>query len=103
MARALAALLVIGVLLRLFPILWGSIYFDPDQYGFHADEPRIVRCIEDFPNPLSTNTDFRYPTLLHNTYDVLWAGFKAGMGWTDLPLDMQGLDNQILHRDEPVK
>ena len=70
---ALLVLIVLGFALRAYPILWGSQLYDSDQYSFHADEPKLVRYVDDFPESLKTNHDYRYPTFLHNVYGVLWA------------------------------
>lgn len=71
--RLAGSLLLIGVVLRLVPILWGSVHFNADQSGFHPDEPKLVRYIDDFPESLSTYHDYRYPSLLPFGYGLLWA------------------------------
>ena len=76
-------LLVVGTLLRAVPILWGSQYYHEVQYNLHPDEPKIVRYIDDFPQSVPANHDYRYPTFLHNTYGLAWWGFGSAMGWTD--------------------
>ena len=65
-------LLLVGLSLRTYPILWGSEYFHEVQYDLHPDEPKIVRAIDDFPESLRTNHDYRYPTFLHNAIGAAW-------------------------------
>lgn len=75
--RLVWLLLVVGFVLRLLPIMWGSRYYDESQYGLHADEGKIVGYAERFPASLTKSKDFRYPTLVHNTYGTAWRGLQA--------------------------
>jgi len=67
------AVILLGLGLRLYPILWGSMYDEPELTSLHADEPKIVRYIDEFPGVVLTASDYRYPTFLHNTYGAVWA------------------------------
>ncbi len=75
--RLVWLLLAAGLLLRLLPILWGSQYYDQSQYGLHADEGKIVGYAQRFPTSVTASKDFRYPTLVHNTYGATWRGLQA--------------------------
>jgi hypothetical protein len=70
------SMMFIGVLIRVLPILWGSVYFDAQQTVLHPDEPKLVRPLDDFPGSLSTYHDYRYPSLLPFAYGALWAPFS---------------------------
>lgn len=75
-----ALLLLIGLALRFAPLLWGSAYYSPEQSGFHPDEPKLVRWMDDLPESLTSSHDYRYPTLLPMAYGVLWLPARAAMG-----------------------
>lgn len=79
----IAAWLLIGLVLRLYPILWGSALFDPDQFALHPDESKIVRYADDFPDSAKTNEDFRYPLLVHHVGSLAWWPVKTALGWGD--------------------
>ncbi len=81
--RWITCLLLIGVILRMVPILWGSAIYDQDQFPLHPDESKIVRYADDFPESLSTNKDFRYPLLVHHVGSLAWWPVKTVMGWGD--------------------
>jgi hypothetical protein len=68
----LITLFVIGFLLRLYPLMWGSAFYDPGQFSLHSDEPNVVRYVDDFPDTLITNHDYRYPTFIHNVWGAAW-------------------------------
>ncbi|MCB9914806.1 MAG: glycosyltransferase family 39 protein [Planctomycetes bacterium] len=79
----LVAFVVIGVLLRAVPILWGSTWFHERQATFHPDEPKLVRPLDDFPASLRTFDDYRYPTLLPFAYGALWVPVRELAGLAD--------------------
>ncbi|QDV06291.1 hypothetical protein Poly30_18000 [Planctomycetes bacterium Poly30] len=79
----IALWLLIGLALRLYPILWGSAIHDPDQFALHPDESKIVRYADDFPDSLATNEDFRYPLLVHHVGSLAWWPVKTAFGWGD--------------------
>lgn len=81
--RAILACLVIGVVLRAIPMLWGSAFFHRDQFALHPDESKIVRYADDFPGSLETNGDFRYPLLVHHVSALAWWPVKSLLGWGD--------------------
>lgn len=82
--RALVAtMLLLGLLLRLVPVLWGSTYFDATQAMFHPDEPKLVRPLDDFPGSLETYKDYRYPTLLPFAFGALWYPVGEALGLRD--------------------
>ncbi|MEM8709933.1 MAG: hypothetical protein AAGG01_03195, partial [Planctomycetota bacterium] len=81
--RFLLSCLVIGVVLRAIPMLWGSAFFHRDQFALHPDESKIVRYADDFPGSLSTNGDFRYPLLVHHVSALAWWPVKSAFGWDD--------------------
>ncbi len=78
--RWVAGLLLAGLVLRLIPVLWGSTYYDTANHGFHPDEPKLVRVLDDFPESILTQHDYRYPTLLPFTFGALWWVVGEGLG-----------------------
>ncbi len=70
--RTLALIIILGTILRAVPFMWGSAILNEVQYNFHADEPKIVRIVDDFPVPFSKMEDYRYPQFLHTTYGAVW-------------------------------
>lgn len=78
--RALLGLLLLGVLLRAVPILWGSTYWNDEQFGMHPDEPKIVRIADSFPESLEKYHDYRYPHFLHNSLGALWWPIRKAQG-----------------------
>jgi 4-amino-4-deoxy-L-arabinose transferase-like glycosyltransferase len=78
--KLVALLLLIGLVLRCVPLLWGSTYYNPAQSGFHPDEPKLVRWMDDLPGSFTANTDYRYPPLLPIAYGALWLPVRAAMG-----------------------
>ncbi|MCA9001855.1 MAG: glycosyltransferase family 39 protein, partial [Planctomycetes bacterium] len=89
--RTLAAIILIGTLLRAIPILWGTTYWNPVQYNFHPDEPKIVRQVDDFPKYLSDYHDFRYPHFLHMTYGMAWWAIGGAFDLRDDEVSMPGV------------
>lgn len=79
-SRAVLAFVLIGLILRAVPLLWGSTFLNDEQFGMHPDEPKVVRAIDDFPESLSTYHDFRYPHLLHNGIGLLWWPVREAAG-----------------------
>lgn len=77
------ALMVVGVLLRLYPVLWGSTFFDEGQFSLHSDEPKLVRFVDDFPWSLVNHHDYRYPTFMHNVWGTAWWIFGDLFGLRD--------------------
>jgi hypothetical protein len=88
--RLLILLLVVGFFLRAYPVLWSSAHYNPGAYGFHPDEPKLVRHIDDFPESLRTYEDYRYPTLIPFTYGALWMGVGGALGLRDAEPSMPG-------------
>ena len=78
--RLLILLFVVGFFLRAYPILWSSAHYDPNAYGFHPDEPKLVRHVDDFPESIHTYKDYRYPTLIPFTYGIAWRGVGGALG-----------------------
>lgn len=76
-------LLVVGFALRLFTILWGSVHYDPGQFSLHSDEPKLVRYVDDFPESMLENADYRYPTFVHNVCGLAWWGTGTLLGLRD--------------------
>lgn len=72
---------MVGTALRTVPILWGSQFYHEVQYNLHPDEPKIVRYIDDFPESVPANHDYRYPTFLHNLYGLTWWGVGSALDW----------------------
>ena len=81
--KLVAVLLLIGVALRFFPLLWGSAYYSPEQSGFHPDEPKLVRWMDDLPESFTSYTDYRYPPLLPIAFGALWLPTRAALGLDD--------------------
>ena len=88
--RLLIVLFVVGLLLRVYPILWSSAHYDPNAGGFHPDEPKLVRHMDDFPESLQTYTDYRYPTLIPFTYGIVWMGVGGALDLRDPEASMPG-------------
>ena len=88
--KLLIVLFVVGFLLRVYPILWSSAHYNPDAYGFHPDEPKLVRHVDDFPESLQTYKDYRYPTLIPFAYGVVWMGVGGALDLRDPEASMPG-------------
>ena len=71
---ALGFVLFVGVFLRAIPIPWGTVFVDPALFGFHPDEPKLVRFADGFPGSIEENEDYRYPLFAHDVLGVLWQG-----------------------------
>ncbi len=84
---------LIGLLLRLVPILWGTVYYDSQQAVMHPDEPKLVRPLDDFPGSLATFHDYRYPTFLPFAYGALWAPVGEVLGLRDPEPSVPGSDS----------
>lgn len=82
----LVGLFLLGLGLRLVPVLWGSVHLDGEQYSFHPDEPKLVRYVDGFPESVGANRDYRYPLGVHHGLaPVWWVGRKVmGVG-RDVP------------------
>ncbi|MDF1838031.1 MAG: glycosyltransferase family 39 protein [Planctomycetota bacterium] len=89
--RALALIIIVGTLLRAVPILWGTTFWNPVQYNFHADEPKIVRQVDDFPTYLTEYHDYRYPHFLHMAYGVTWWAVGDALKLRDDKVSMPGV------------
>ena len=63
--QALAAILVIGFLLRISGIFWGIPFPDPFEGDYHPDERVIIKGAVEFPGHILTNIKFYYPTFFH--------------------------------------
>ncbi|MEO1698735.1 MAG: hypothetical protein AAFU73_15675 [Planctomycetota bacterium] len=71
-AGVLVALALFALVLRAVPILWGTAYIDDALFGFHPDEPKLVRFADRFPESITSNTDYRYPLFAHSVLGVVW-------------------------------
>jgi hypothetical protein len=89
--RILAMILLVGTILRAVPILWGTTFWNPVQYNFHADEPKIVRQVDDFPTYLTEYHDYRYPHFLHMTYGVSWWAIGGALDLRDDKVSKPGV------------
>ncbi len=89
--RTLALIVIVGTLLRAVPILWGTTYWNPVQYNFHADEPKIVRQVDDFPTYLTEYHDYRYPHFLHMAYGVTWWAVGESLDLRDEEVSLPGV------------
>ncbi len=89
--RTVLILVLVGLLLRAVPVLWGSTFLNDEQFSMHPDEPKIVRAIDSFPDTLTTYHDYRYPHLLHTGIGLLWWPVRGAMG---LELPEQSLPGQ---------
>ncbi len=89
--RTLALIIIVGTLLRAVPILWGTTFWNPVQYNFHADEPKIVRQVDDFPTYLTEYHDYRYPHFLHMSYGIAWWTIGGALDLRDEEVAMPGV------------
>jgi hypothetical protein len=67
----LVLILALGFIFRFLGIFWGLPLFNPYEKNYHPDEPKIIEGAENFPEHISINTDFRYPTLCHYLLGIL--------------------------------
>ncbi len=88
--RLLILLFLVGFLLRAYPVLWSSAHYNPSAWGFHPDEPKLVRHVDDFPESIHTYKDYRYPTLIPFTYGVVWMGVGGALDLGDPEASMPG-------------
>lgn len=88
--RLLILFFVVGFFLRAYPILWSSAHYDPSAWGFHPDEPKLVRHVDDFPQSIHTYDDYRYPTLIPFTYGAVWMGVGGALDLREPEVSMPG-------------
>jgi len=88
--RLLILFFVLGFFLRAYPILWSSAHYDSHAWGFHPDEPKLVRHVDDFPESIHTYEDYRYPTLIPFAYGAVWMGVGGALDLRDPEASMPG-------------
>ena len=67
----LAGILVMGFLLRISGVFWGTPFFGPFEGYYHPDEWNIIQGAIQFPNHAVDNLRFVYPTFFHYFLGIL--------------------------------
>ena len=67
----LAGILVVGFLLRMSGVLWGTPFLGPFEGYYHPDEWNIVQGAIKFPHHVVENLRFVYPTFFHYFLGIL--------------------------------